>query len=503
MQQGLISKLYFLWGKVTHSIPILHKELHRNRYLRYVSYSIPLACTLALLLSVFLMGGKAYASPITCFDVDGYTHENSYTLTNTTEGCDYRPILTQPTLNTTTLTPTISMSIDGSSGLSASEQIVAEYNKSNYSTHTVNVNASNVSAYTLTLSDVKISGPTNLTGVSNTKGSALTNNSWGYGWDSTSTSNDNITYNSTTSKNLADVSISNNTLNLSKKLVFATKFGENANSGGYKVTATLSLTATPATITDTYVKWDNLVYMQDMNPQACSDVAIGTTKTLTDIRDDSTYTVAKLSDNKCWMTQNLRITGDSMKSGLDKTITSYDSDISANFTIPASALWSDTSYTTSHAYYNNNTTYGAYYNWYTATAGTGTNSVSSGDASSSICPKGWRLPKGTPGTGTNEFAVVAGLTSTNVAANTSYWSSLSSPSFANNALTVNGVTFPAAGGVNTNNGSLYNAGSYGYYWSSTASSSYNAYYLYFSSGNFYPANYNYKCFGTSVRCVAH
>ena len=35
---------------------------------------------------------------------------------------------------------------------------------------------------------------------------------------------------------------------------------------------------------------------------------------------------------------------------------------------------------------------GNWYNWYAATAGSGTSTMSSGDASDSICPKGWRLP---------------------------------------------------------------------------------------------------------------
>ena len=35
---------------------------------------------------------------------------------------------------------------------------------------------------------------------------------------------------------------------------------------------------------------------------------------------------------------------------------------------------------------------GYYYSWYAATAGTGTASMASGDATGSICPKGWRLP---------------------------------------------------------------------------------------------------------------
>lgn len=126
--------------------------------------------------------------------------------------------------------------------------------------------------------------------------------------------------------------------------------------------------------------------------------------------------------------------------------------------------------------------------------------MTSGDASSSICPKGWRLPKGTPGIGTNEFAVVVGLTSVDIAKDGNFWSSLSSPSFANNALTVNDVTWPAAGhyfGSSSNS-----VGSFGGYWSSTAYSGSNAYDLDFYSNLFRPAYANYKYNGYSVRCVA-
>jgi uncharacterized protein (TIGR02145 family) len=47
--------------------------------------------------------------------------------------------------------------------------------------------------------------------------------------------------------------------------------------------------------------------------------------------------------------------------------------------------------------------YGYAYNWYTATAGTGTQDMDTRgeNAPSSICPKGWRLPTGDP---TGEFA---------------------------------------------------------------------------------------------------
>ena len=49
--------------------------------------------------------------------------------------------------------------------------------------------------------------------------------------------------------------------------------------------------------------------------------------------------------------------------------------------------------------------------------------------------------------------------------------------------------------------SVHNGGSYGNYWSATYSSSNNAYYLDFYSGNVNPSNYNYRCYGRAVRLV--
>ena len=52
------------------------------------------------------------------------------------------------------------------------------------------------------------------------------------------------------------------------------------------------------------------------------------------------------------------------------------------------------------------------------------------------------------------------------------------------------------------NSSLYNAGSYGYYWSSTPDSSSDAYSLKFNSGTISASNYGTRYIGLSVRCVA-
>lgn len=49
--------------------------------------------------------------------------------------------------------------------------------------------------------------------------------------------------------------------------------------------------------------------------------------------------------------------------------------------------------------------------------------------------------------------------------------------------------------------SPYGVGSSGYYWSRTAGGSTYAYRLYFHSSNVYPANYDNRRYGYSVRCV--
>ena len=107
--------------------------------------------------------------------------------------------------------------------------------------------------------------------------------------------------------------------------------------------------------------------------------------TLTDSRDSKTYTIRRLADGKCWMTQNLRLVG-------SRTLMSSDSNVSSSFTLPAaSTSWSNT-YTAAKVYDTGNTSYGVYYNYYAASAGTISGSSNTTEASYSVCPKGWRFP---------------------------------------------------------------------------------------------------------------
>ena len=192
------------------------------------------------------------------------------------------------------------------------------------------------------------------------------------------------------------------------------------------------------------------------------------TKTLVDTRDNNTYTVSKLADGKCWMTQNLRIAG--------KTITPADSNVTANYTIPASSINGFSSYDTSNAYVDSD---GGFYTWYTATADTGTQSMSSGNTTVSICPKGWRLPTSE---NSGDFKTLYD----------NYKSSL--------ALRSSPVNFTLSGLVGSS--SRDNQGSSGNYWSSTVNSNYGAYTLYLGTSHVYHTYGDNKYLGFSVRCIA-
>ncbi len=229
---------------------------------------------------------------------------------------------------------------------------------------------------------------------------------------------------------------------------------------------------------------DDISTMQEMRPGICYNMKIGDTATLTDTRDDSTYTIAKLSDGKCWMTQNLR---------LANYTTATDDSQTAGVAIPNKAT-NFTGKDNEAAYYSGNEVYGAYYSWYTATAHTGTTELTNGEASGSICPKGWRLPKGGSG---GEFQTLYSQGKSSWASDENgngFW-------LGGATNTTNAAFFPAAGIYNGTSAAGVN--SYGYYWSSTANDSSFAYDLYFySSGSIDPADTRDKCLGFPIRCIA-
>ena len=233
-------------------------------------------------------------------------------------------------------------------------------------------------------------------------------------------------------------------------------------------TITLSSSAPSKTLYAVWrTKWYTINTMQQMTNSICSSAPTGTTGALTDTRDGSVYTVMKASDNKCWMTQNLRI--------VNKAITSNDSTVSNSWTIPASSPSGFSDNTASNVYYSGNTTYGSYYTWCAATAGTCNGSYS-------ICSKGWRLPN---------------YTELNALAQKGYtWGKVDGF----NGQTIAGMFFPAAGVYHFSE--LLYANSNGVYWSSTVYGGTDAYTLGLGADGVVQSDHSYRRRGLSVRCVA-
>ncbi|MBQ1373714.1 hypothetical protein IIY66_02840, partial [Candidatus Saccharibacteria bacterium] len=132
------------------------------------------------------------------------------------------------------------------------------------------------------------------------------------------------------------------------------------------------------------------------------------------------------------------------------------------------------------------------------------------EAPGDICPAGWHLPKGGNKSqeSTNEFwqLIVTGLNGGTKPANYDsssypYYTGTAEGTPVSNVLRSYPNNFVYSGYVNGS--SVYNRGSYGRYWSSSAYSSLNAYRLYFDSEFVYPGTGNYyKYYGNMVRCVA-
>ena len=277
------------------------------------------------------------------------------------------------------------------------------------------------------------------------------------------------------------------------------------------------------------------------NWSGCSSLAQGSVTALTDSRDNDTYAVAKLADNKCWMIENLRLddspelssanthnpslplnnswyyknqqgtlsTSNHLSATSDPTSTSPDTAwCQTNSTDCDDQSMLATNNTT---LFTNNTasgysaesnvySYGNYYNWYSATAGYGKYGSDYGSSFTSpgdICPAGWHLPTGKATTG--EFALLdialggTGASSSSSTTPTGTDMSKTWRSYPNNFV-YSGYVYGS---------SVSNRDSGGYYWSASGGSSGYAYPLYFTSTYVYPGTAgNNKYYGRMVRCLS-
>ena len=162
----------------------------------------------------------------------------------------------------------------------------------------------------------------------------------------------------------------------------------------------------------------------------------------------------------------------------------------------ASSLYKSSGTPTSPSWYM-----GDWYNWYAATAESGTWDMKTesvaGSATDSICPKGWQLPVNGAANDkswgkllTGTYKLADGTTAINSSANGS------------RALRSFPLSIVFSGYYYWVNGGLSSRGTYGYYWSSTPYALTRAHYLNFNSTGVNPQNGYNKTFGLAVRCVA-
>ena len=164
---------------------------------------------------------------------------------------------------------------------------------------------------------------------------------------------------------------------------------------------------------------------------------------------------------------------------------------------------------------------GNYYNWSASVASNDTTAYSDGAdgmpylvAPNSICPKGWRLPKGLTGsdqnndnqiTEFNRLAIAYGITTGRTVTlspntTTGLWENVGWATNGFNNFRTSPLYFVRSGIVD--GAALYYYGTAGYLWSSTARSGSIGYYLTFYSGELHPAGQNNRYYGFPVRCVA-
>ena len=295
--------------------------------------------------------------------------------------------------------------------------------------------------------------------------------------------------------------------------------------------------SSPATFTGSvYATWQSTVpivtiatatNMQDVT--GCpSSLPTGQVYTLTDSRDGTSYHVAKLADNKCWMLDNLALdlTSSTVLSAMNESNTNASNTTlgylkngggttSDKYAITGVVNWTDSpTYASSYSYsdplvnmaskdivptsYNGtddpmkdavvtgNWKVGGYYNYCAASAGSycygnGTSSgTSSGNATEDICPAGWRMPTSNT---SGEFQVLYNNSSYNTYAN--YRAALHLP--------LSGYFY---------RGSPYNQGGDGSWRSSTRYSNSSMYYLYATTSTIRPADDGSRNVGSSLRCVA-
>ena len=420
-----------------------------------------------------------------------------------------------------TINPTISITLSSSS-LSIDDLAPGSYADSNIITITASSNA--VAGYSLTSTVGVTTNASNElrkdgTNTTNKFTSLTTNqstltgfndNEWGYSYSICSTpecTNEPTWISGNTGSTLAgyDGYDYNTTTSTSETITHLTTTTSGSSAIKYKIGAKSSA----AQLAGEYTNAINFIgvanpnpepiYMQDITLAQCqrnvgangNPENIGDNITVVDRRDNNVYTVRYIN-GQCWMTQNLRITG---------IIPAERSNFTGNnFNVSEYSLDANDSTYVNHCDVNGynyacskvstNTTTGAWYNYYAATAGTISGSSNITPATQDICPINWHLPGG-PNT-------IAGTDINKLVGNTtSGWQPATSNLMAFEAVpgglygyVLGEITFPERGHWWTSTTSTVSLSDYRF------SINYNS-----ASNTFWGDDHNARYRGLFVRCV--
>ncbi len=316
----------------------------------------------------------------------------------------------------------------------------------------------------------------------------------------------------------------------SKTVYIGTKVSTSLTSGSYSKNVKFSVVAHETPKPTVF----GIKYMQEMTPEICAAATTPAVsaaafdwdgsyhgnnnyiprQSLKDSRDGKDYLVSKLADGNCWMSQSLALDLTSgtpiIASNNDGTTMSVTPNHTTNTHVSwdYDDVWRSRRPDDAQSYYRAGTDpssspsgegaaydwekSGNIYNWYAATAGTGTSTMRLGEeGTASICPKGWRLPTSTGAKSyKNLVGTIYGLTSSEAG-------SLS--------LRANPLNFNLSGAFGVNNGTIVDQGKRGTYWTSISyTSAGGARTLGFSKTSISMPDISgtTKRSGASVRCVA-
>ncbi len=516
-----------------------------NKRLYLVSYSIPLSLLVVLLLGLGIMINPGYSDTNKSYATEDLDSES-----NTETGIS-------PQAADDPLDASITFSIGGAG---QNEVVETAVDTVAYRSHTVQVTINNAEDYYLMISgqpNLSLSdGTKSLNGISgsNITGANIPAGQWGYSWDQTNTiSDDSMVYKTVPSAQtrLNVPGLTNHATNFTGKLNFAAKFPDNATLGNYSSSVNLTLVVTPKANT-------GKAYWHDENGKETNyevgtgtlqgidevdhgtdggfckgndKIGIGWATELVDNRDGKIYPVYKAADGNCWMGRNLALNATDANGLL---LTPADSDVLNDWVLPASVGSipngsNKDNINTSNTWVTNNANiiqiktgdsslssygwkegYGNYYSWRSATAGTSPTSAIDSDATSSICPKGWRLPASYQDYSLNNVFSVKGKWQSKVAINGvsgfyGYYFGVNTDDILNRKVYQAANFWSAAGEFSGSLGRANDNDSIGFYWLSRASTGSKANLVYFGNGNTGTTVYHSsrdRWNGYSVRCVA-